>query len=476
MSRMLATKKQIEQIISQEIKTKTKKQNEQLALGKSISIGATIGAFIGYLVTLTSKEEKPASDKLIPLAGFAIGAAIGAKWQEKVEKTAVLEKADLQSEIKEAKQKVRKNTQSAAASYENIFGSYVDDFVVEHSLYNASYEQKTIESKVAELKFEIDKIVTSSTKASIEAIEKQLFDKTETSEEDAPRIAFERKELATKLQALKDILSAESEKKSNLKTELKGILKAQADAETTISRIQRGYPNVMANREARGHFVELFIDPFVAMKEDLAYIEGLSNSEDGKDILFAKALLAELKGYIIFIEDHFKEYSEDIKLHVSNQFSKNHKIKEAREDMTYMSAPFWKTWHTYSNPSYFRESGKAQKALDEIIAGVEEDIEKGREKGSWLAIRNFSGTWLFELGEFSEDDAAMLSSILKGYIADPVTPDTEIQVVNDAYRRFVKECHSDVNDGEEHELMKKGAEYVKKFRAYAENRDQILKG
>lgn len=485
---------------------------ERERLIKSAMLGASSGILGAFIVPASIKElsfsdgHKGGSLNDAILFG-AFGAFAMNACRKLYDKHSFVDRKNkIGSNIHAAMVETQQDIEALSKSYESIFTSFVDGYVSEGQIYEASYDLLRNKLELEPVEDNIEKVLkplVNSTGIKIKDIEDSLLslankdkDKDKPKEETVSNVTLspfqpiqqvnntkgktEKEKLADALSQLRqelaiaeDELKEESNKRILIQNE---ITKLEKDVDIKVG----SYSDCLANRIARDRFEDYFIKGMMKIYKnltDLAFMPVTQTSE----IVYLERELFSLLCDKRSLEVNYKEFTDDIDWHLNKNTSVSRNLKRSGSiDMTYSSAPFWKIFQTFVPLSSVEESTDYKDSLSEILEGARIDAEEGNEKGTWLAVRNYADTWLFSIGEFSDDQASRLSEYLSTELeGEFITASSDLSKVNKAYKLFVRKTHSDESNGDSQEadlLVAEVSTLMKAFRKYHENYNEIFGG
>lgn len=457
---------------------------------------AAIGAGIGLSSLLTGKVKA----RFAIAAGLVLG-AVGAGYAVYVDKDYIDDGTikDLKDEVVDF---AKENLNAAKESSNILFSTHVDDFHQEHSIYDAAYDlEKTREDNAATEGFRVEKDkALEKLSAEIGKLDKEYASVCSKEEEflkenpnhvhtneDESNVSFDsvpvygkpndfsklierKKFLYTNIESLREeykVIKRDLDIAVKQSTEEQKIIE---DAEDRFNRAVAGLKKTLCNRVARDHYYKMFVEP---METILKEAQTFSTEVDSysEEIAYEKRLKEFLKLIAIVGKDHEsvgKQYEALMK-----QKLKLSGLTRSKIDMTYATAPYHEIFEIYVDPSQI-DDDKLHDYIEDIKTGAKDDVFiYGQQKGRWLVERNFSRSWMFTLGDFSEHDASRLEYLLEGYIDFRIDYNVDIEEVNKAYRTYARDHHEDVgyNDGSFQET----SALMKKLRAYIKSQDEYLK-
>lgn len=375
-------------------------------------------------------------------------------------------------------------------SYDSIFSSFVDGFSTERAIYEEVYNIKTLEKKregLLETKDSIESEIATQNKI-LKKTEDKIFELDKESPEDnvsnVDLPAFSSTRQRSERVVLADRLNETRENLNKLSSELKSIMSDIQSTNTDLksyktkfARHKLSYSRCIANRKARSMFLKYFVNGMMTVYDDLVAISKMP-PKDINGVIYLERELKKIKDFKLNIEKNYNEFCEDVNGHMEAMLSPTSKLKRGRKtDMTYDSAPFWKVFQTFVNPDIILMSDSYEESLNEIIEGATEDADNPlAEEGRWLTVKNYSETWLYNVGDFTEEQAVQLSEYLaKELDGEMITVRTELSTINKAYKTFVKRFHSDATDDVSGDLIiAEVSTLVKAFRKYQERYVEIF--
>ena len=466
---------------------------------KAAAAGASIGLTHSFLLPaaegmITYDEEYALDISLQKCLVETLGGAAAALVSREVLSLASgrIGRERLNSDVSKLRTRVANNIQAAATSYNAIFSSYMDEHVVEEEIYGAHYDLlvnsqacHTLKNTVDALSEDLGKLQTEILK--IETRLKEIAREEEaakTAEPDKDQAADlpaytpstkytevnpEKAELSAKLNQKRDLFKLLDGEHRSTAVKLSEVLKQDAQIGAAIEGMPKRLALAMANRRSRDLYVKVFVDSMKAAQKDLSAME--MSGHDGDELAYIKSRLREVHTLILSVERDYREFVEQFKRSMSDQGSSLQRIKRKTKgrDMTYSGAPFWKIFQVYADPTRMINSEAYRLRFREILEGAQQDYAQGNERGTWLKKRNYSESWQFSIGEFSDEEAMRLAELL----GIEIDLKTSIKTVNDAYKVFVKQNHSDLSEGTADEVVAECSTLVKKFRGYHKNLEAL---